>query len=161
MAVFHMNMNDYPHCTLNEGDSLRTIGRHCPGLPRELLSALIRLDYDGPIGSYRCRCFQAHGLNVCEVWVEIPLNPMAPWRGAVIHNGVDDVVENMAHVALTSLCECSLAVTVDTWLALFPIHKQEQPEWQQRHEAMCDITSQQFSFRCSHLAKYTWYFFNL
>jgi hypothetical protein len=58
--------------------------------------------------------------------LEIPLNPAAPWRGAIISNEVDNAVEKMAHVALTSLCKYSLAVTTDKPLALFPIHNQEE-----------------------------------
>jgi hypothetical protein len=82
------------------------------------MSALIRLSYDGLIPVYR---FQAHGLNVCEVLVEIPLDPTAPWKGAVIGSEVDDAIEKMAHVALTSLCERSLATITDTPIALFLI----------------------------------------
>jgi hypothetical protein len=52
--------------------------------------------------------------------VEIPLNPMAPCRGAIIGHEVDDVIEKMAHVALTSLCERSLTTTTDMPIALFP-----------------------------------------
>jgi predicted N-acyltransferase len=96
-----------------------------------------------------------------EVRVETPFDPMAPFRGAVIGNDIDDAVKKMVHVALMTLCERSLAVTVDAPLALFLIRNQEEPVWQQHHEAVCDITSPQFSFQCSHLAKYTRYLFNL
>jgi hypothetical protein len=82
---------------------------------------------------------------------------MAPFRGAVIGNDIDDAVKKMVHVALMTLCERSLAITVDAPLALFLIRNQEEPVWQQHHEAVCDITSPQFSFQCSHLAKYTRY----
>jgi hypothetical protein len=34
--------------------------------------------------------------------VEIPIDPMAPWTGAVVGSEVDDTVEKMAHVALTT-----------------------------------------------------------
>jgi hypothetical protein len=33
--------------------------------------------------------------------VEIPLDPAAPWRGAIISNEVDNAIEKVAHVALT------------------------------------------------------------
>jgi hypothetical protein len=42
-----------------------------------------------------------HGLNVCEVLVEIPFDPTAPWKGAVVGRDIDDTIEKMAHVALT------------------------------------------------------------
>jgi hypothetical protein len=69
------------------------------------LSALIQLGYDGLIPIYRCHPFQAHDLNVYEVRVEIIIDPTAPWKGAIIRKEVDDVVEKMAHVTLTALCE--------------------------------------------------------
>jgi hypothetical protein len=53
--------------------------------------------------------------------VEIPFDPTTPFRGAVISNDVDDTFEKMAHMALMTLCERSLAVTADTPFALFPI----------------------------------------
>jgi hypothetical protein len=116
------------------------------------MCALHRLGYKGPIPTYRCHPFQAHGLSACEVRVEIPFDPMAPFRG--------DAVEKMVHMALTALCKHSLTITADTPLAVFPIRNQEEPVWLQHHKAVCDITSLQFSFQCSHLAKYTRYMFN-
>jgi hypothetical protein len=57
--------------------------------------------------------FQAHDLNVCEVQVEIPVEPTAPWMGVVMGSEVDDATKKMAHVALTALCELRLTDTVD------------------------------------------------
>jgi hypothetical protein len=129
-----MNMDDYPHCFLSEDGFLCTTGRQCPGFPRVLLSTLVRLGYDGPIPLYHCHPFQAYGLNVCEVScevrVEIPFDPTAPWKGAVVGSEIDDAIEKMAHVALTSLYERSLTSTADTLIMLFPIHNQDEPEWQ-------------------------------
>jgi hypothetical protein len=67
---------------------------------------------------------------VCEVRVEIPLDPTTPWRGAIVGNEVDDTIKKMVHVALTSLCERSLATIADTPNALFPILNQDESEWQ-------------------------------
>jgi hypothetical protein len=121
----------------------------------------VRLGYDGPIPVYRCHPFQAHGLNVCEVRVEIPFDPTAPWKGAVIGREINDAIEKMAHVALTLLCESSLTATADTPIALFPIQNQDEPEWQQCHETVCDITSPLFSTGSTEMAKYSRYLFNL
>jgi hypothetical protein len=55
---------------------------------------------------------------------------MAPWMGSIISSELNDAVEKMAHVALTSLCECSLATTVDMPILLFQIQDQEDPMWQ-------------------------------
>jgi hypothetical protein len=92
-------MVDYPHCSLSEDSCHRTIGRHSPGFPRVLLCPLVHLGYNGPIPIYRCRPFQAHGLNCSEVWVEIPVNPTALWIGAIIRSEVDNAIKKMAHVA--------------------------------------------------------------
>jgi hypothetical protein len=116
-----MNMDDYPHCSLDEDGCLRTMGLHRPSFSRVLLCALVRLGYDGPIPVYRCRPFQAHGLNCCEVQVEIPVNPTTLWIGVIIGCEVDDVIKKMKHVALTALCERSLTTTVDTSISLFLI----------------------------------------
>jgi hypothetical protein len=61
---------------------------------------------------------------MCDVRVEIPFDPTptVPWTGAIIGNELDDIIEKMAHMALTSLCERSLAATTDMMIALFPIH---------------------------------------
>jgi hypothetical protein len=42
--------------------------------------------------------FQARGLNSCEIRVDIPISPMAPWTRAVIRSEVDDAIEKMAHM---------------------------------------------------------------
>jgi len=156
-----MNMDDYPHCSLGEDGTLRTTGQHRPGFPRVLWDALIRLGYEGPIPEFRCRPFQAHGLNVCEVRVEIPFDPTAPWTGSVVGSEIDDAVEKMAHVALTALCEHSLAATAAMPIALFPIPDQEDPEWQQRLEAVSDLESPRFSAGWAAMAKYARYLFIL
>jgi hypothetical protein len=156
-----MNMGDYPNCSLGEDGNLRTMGRHRPGFPRELLSALVRLGYDGPIPVYRFRPFQAHGLNVCEVRVEIPFYPMVPWKGAIVGSEIDDADKKMAHVALTSLCESSLTATADMPITLFLIQNLDEPDWQQCHETVCDVTSPHFSAGSVEMAKYSRYLFNL
>jgi hypothetical protein len=57
--------------------------------------------------------------------MEIPVNPTAPWTGAVVGGDWDDAVEKMAHVALTAMCEQRLADMTDTRIALFSIWDQE------------------------------------
>jgi hypothetical protein len=89
------------------------------------LCALVHLGYDGSIPVYHCRLFQAHYLNCREVWVEIPVECTTPWTRAVIGSEVDDVIEKMAHVALTALCVRRLTDTADTPIALFSICDQE------------------------------------
>jgi hypothetical protein len=54
MSVFQMELNDYPHFDLTEDMTLCSMGQHCPGFPRVLYDALIRLGYDGDAPVYRC-----------------------------------------------------------------------------------------------------------
>jgi hypothetical protein len=154
-------MDDYPHCTLGEDGWLRTTGRHRPGFPRLLLDALVRIGYDGPIPEYRCRPFQKHGLACCEVRVEIPVDPETPWTGTVVGGDLDESVERMAHLALTALCEQRLPDTAGLAIALYPIRDQDEPEWQQRLEAICDVTRELFHAGWAQMAKYARYMFNL
>jgi hypothetical protein len=49
--------------------------------------------------------------------------------GIIGGSELDDIVEKMAHLALSSLCECSLAATAVMPIALFSVHDQEDPEW--------------------------------
>jgi hypothetical protein len=126
-----------------------------------LWDTLLHHGYDRPIPLYRCRPFQGHGLNVCEVRVEIHFNPMVPWTGSVVSSKIDDAVEKMGHVALTSLCECSLTTTVDMLIALFLIRDQEDPMWQQRLESMCNLESPLLSVSWVVMAKYARYLFTL
>jgi hypothetical protein len=53
--------------------------------------------------------------------VEIPIDPVAPWTGAIIGSEADDAIEKMVHVALTAMCKQRLTDTVDTPIALFLI----------------------------------------
>jgi hypothetical protein len=44
MSVFQMELNDYPHFFLTEDGRLCSTDQHCPGFPRVLYDALLRLD---------------------------------------------------------------------------------------------------------------------
>jgi hypothetical protein len=68
-----------------------------------------------------------HGLDRCKVSMMIPLNPVEQWMGTVIGNEIDDTIEQMAHVALTSLCESRLAAIAAIPITLFLIHNQGYP----------------------------------
>jgi hypothetical protein len=98
---------------------------------------------------------------VCEVRVEIPFDPMVAWTGVITGTEIDNAIEKMAHVVLTSLCEHCLTATVDMPTTLVPIHDQEDPEWQQCLEAVCDLESPCFSAGWAEMAKYVRYLFNL
>jgi hypothetical protein len=49
-----MERNDYPRFDLAVDGILCSMGQHCPGFPRVLYDALIRLDYDGDALVYHC-----------------------------------------------------------------------------------------------------------
>jgi hypothetical protein len=67
----------------------------------------------------------------------------------------------MAHKALTSMCEDSLAATAALPIVLLPIRNQENPVWQQRLEAMSNLKGPHFHTGLISLAKYAQYLFNL
>jgi hypothetical protein len=104
-----MNMDNYPHVTITADGSLCSTGQHRPGFPRVLYDALRQLGYEGDAPVYRGRISMAHGQDKCEVNVVIPLKPMEPWMATVIGVKLDETIEQMAQVALTSLCETRLA----------------------------------------------------
>jgi hypothetical protein len=62
-----MELNDYPHFYLAEDWRLCSTCQHCPGFPRVLYDALLRLGYDGDALVYHCRLFMAHGLDRCRL----------------------------------------------------------------------------------------------
>jgi hypothetical protein len=63
MSAFQMDLNDYPHFDLTEDGTLCSTGQHCPGFPRVLYDALIRLGYDGDAPVYHCRLSTTHSLD--------------------------------------------------------------------------------------------------
>jgi hypothetical protein len=89
MSAFQMELNDYPHFNLTEDRRLCSTGQHCPGFPRVLYDALIRLDYDRDALIYRCRLSTAHIMDQCEVSMTIPFDPTEPWLGSVIDSEPD------------------------------------------------------------------------
>jgi hypothetical protein len=124
---FQINMDDYPHFFLAEDGRLCSMGQHCPGFPRELDNALLRLGYNGDTPIFRCRLPMPYGLDVCKVSVTIPFDPIEPWMGSIIGSEPNTVVKMMAHVTLTSLCESRPATTAALSIALLPIQNQENP----------------------------------
>jgi hypothetical protein len=137
------------------------MGQHCPGFPRVLYDALVRLGYDEVAPVYCCRLSMAHDMDQCEVSVMIPFNPTEPWWRAFIGSEPDTGVELMAHIALTSLCEDHLAATATLPITLLPIQNQENPVWQQCLEATSNLKGPHFHAGMTSLARYMHYLFNL
>jgi hypothetical protein len=161
ISAFQMELNDYPHFDLAEDRTLCSTGQQCPGFPRVLYDALIRLGYYGDALVYRCRLSTAHGIDQCEVSVTIPFDPMELWSGSVIGSEPDTGVELMVHIALTSLCEDHLAATAALSIALLPIQDQENPIWQQHLEVVSNLKGPHFHTRMTSLARYAQHLFNV
>jgi hypothetical protein len=132
-------MEDYPHFFLIENGRLCSTDQHCLRFPRVLYGTLICLGYNREVPIYRCCLSMVDGLDICETIVMIPLNLAEPWMGTVINSKPDTTVEQMTHVALTSLYESRLAATAAMPIELFPIWNQENPVWKQRLEAVSDL----------------------
>jgi hypothetical protein len=79
----------------------------------------------------------------------------------IVGSKPDTTVEQMAHVALTSLCESHLTTTAAMPIALFSIRSQENVVWKQHLEAMFDLEGPHFSAGMAAMAKYVQYLFNL
>jgi hypothetical protein len=120
-----MELNDYPHFFLAEDRIQCSTGQHCPGFPRVLYDALLRLCYDGDTSIYYCRLSRAHGLDMCEVSMTIPFDPAEPWSRSIIGSEPDTGIEMIAHITLTSLCEDRLIATAALTITLLPIRNQE------------------------------------
>jgi hypothetical protein len=129
MSAFQMELNDYPHFYHADDGRLCSTSQHCPGFPRVLYDALIRLGYDRDAPVYRCRLSRVHNLDRCEVSVTIRFDPMKPWSGSVISSEPNTGIEMMAHIALTSLYEGHLTATAALPIVLLPIRDQLNPVW--------------------------------
>jgi hypothetical protein len=103
----------------------------------------------------------AHGQDKCEANMVIPLNPTEPWMATVIGVELDETIEQMAQVALTSLCENHLADTAVMLIALFLIRNEEDPVWKQRLEAVSNPEGPHFHAGMAALAGYAQHMFDL
>jgi hypothetical protein len=158
---FQINMDNYSHATITEDESLCSTGQHRPGFPRVLYDALRQLGYNGDAPVYRGRMSMAHGQDKYEVNMVIPLNLTEPWMTTVIGVELDETVEQMAQVTLTSLCESRLTDTAAMPIVLFSICNQENPVWKQRLEAVSNPEGPHFHAGMAVLAGYVQHMFNL
>jgi hypothetical protein len=156
-----MNMENYPHVTIVEDESLCSKGQHRPGFLRVLYDALRHLGYNEDAPVYRGRMSMDHGQDKCEVNVVIPLNPTEPWVTTINGVKLDETVEETAQVALTSLCESRLADTVVMPIVLFLIRNQEDPLWKQCLEAVSNPKGPHFHAGMAALDGYAQHMFNL
>jgi hypothetical protein len=126
-----------------------------------LYDTLLHPDYNGDIRLYHGRMSMVHGLDKCEVSMTIPLNPAEPWMGIIIGIELDDTIEQMAQVTLTSFYGSRLADTAAIPITLFPIRNQGDPVWKQCLEVVSDPKGPHFHTGMATMAKYVQYSFNL
>jgi hypothetical protein len=119
-----------------------------------LYDTLLRIGCDGEVPIYRCHLSMTNGLDICETSVMIPFDQEDPWMGTVVGSEPDTIVEQMAHIALTLLCESRLAATASMPITLFLIQNQGNIAWKQHLEAMFDLEGPHFSASMAAMTKY-------
>ena len=157
-------MDDYPYCELGDDGWLRTDGLHRQGFPMLLWDALLRFGYeDAPI--YRGRMYREHGLQRCEVHVDIPSNPVhsdwMEWSTWATGNDMEDTLERVAHLALTKFCERHFPDTAGTAIAMYPVHAQNDPAWSQRVKIVRDYKRPEYHAGFAQMTCYALHLYNL
>jgi hypothetical protein len=135
-------MRDYSYCTF-ENSHLRMRGLHCHGFPPLLWDALVQTGYRDIAPEYYGRLYEEHGLQCCEVYVDILSHPMfpdgSPWSMWAIGADMDDAMEKVAHMTLTVLCSQNLATTAGTPISLYPIQDRFDPEWKSHMDEVGNV----------------------
>jgi hypothetical protein len=125
-------MGDYSYRTF-ENDRLRTRDLHRHSFPLLLWDALVQTGYGDRSPEYYGQLYEEHGLQRCEVYVDIPSHPRlpdgSPWSTWAIGADMDDAMEKATHMALTALCSQNLAATAGTPISLYPIQNRSDTEW--------------------------------
>jgi hypothetical protein len=70
-------MGDYSYCTF-ENDHLRTRGLHHHDFLLLLWDALVKTGYGDRAPEYYGRLYKEHGLQHCEVYVDMTSHPVFP-----------------------------------------------------------------------------------
>jgi hypothetical protein len=84
------------------------MGLHYHSFPLLLWNILVQTGYGDRAPEYYGRLFEEHGLQRCEIYIDIPSHPMfsdgSPCSTWAIGTDMDDAVEKAAHMTLTGLC---------------------------------------------------------
>jgi NADPH-dependent ferric siderophore reductase len=68
----------------------------------------VQTGYRDGTPEYYGRIYEEHGLQRCEVYVDVLSHPIfidgSPWSMWAIGADMDDAMEKAAHMALTALC---------------------------------------------------------
>jgi hypothetical protein len=128
-------MGDYSYYTF-ENSHLCTRGLHRHDFPLLLWDALVQTGYWDRAPEYYGWLYEEHGLQRCEVYVDILSHPVftngSPWSTWAIGADMDDAMEKVAHIALIALCSQNLVVTAGTPISVYPIQDRSDPEWKVR-----------------------------
>jgi hypothetical protein len=155
-------MGDYLYCSFEDG-WLRTWGLHHHGLPMLLWDALVQTGYGDTPPEYYGRLYEEHGLQRCEVYVDIPSNPMfsdgSPWSTWAIGADMCDAIKKAAHMALIVLCSQSLPGTTGTPISLYSIQDCSDLEWKARMDEASNLYRVHHHSGLTYMAHYTQHLF--
>jgi hypothetical protein len=108
-------------------------GLHRHNFPLLLWDTLMQTGYRDKVPEYYGWLYEEHGLQRCEVYVNIPSHMVFPdgssWSTWVIRNDMDDAMEKAAQMALTALCLQNLPGTTGMPISLYLIQDCSDPEW--------------------------------
>jgi hypothetical protein len=157
-------MGDYSYCTFENG-RLRTRGLHRHGFPLLLWDALVQTGYGDRAPEYYGWLYEEHGLQRCEVYVDILSHPVfpdgSPWSMWAIAADMDDAIEKAAHMALTTMCSQNLAATVGTPISLYPIQDRSDPEWKARMDEVGNVFQVHYHSGRAYMSGYAQHLFQL
>jgi hypothetical protein len=118
-------------------------GLHHHGFPLLLWNALVQTGYGDRAQEYYSQLYEKHGLQHCEVYIDIPSHPMfpngSPWSTWAIGANMYDAMEKPAPMALTTMCSQKLGATAGTHVSLYPIQDSSDPEWKARMDEVGNI----------------------
>jgi hypothetical protein len=164
LSRFLSQIGDYSYCTFKNG-RLRTRGLHRHGFPLLLWDALVQTGYGDKAPEYYCRFDEEHGLQRCEVYVDIPFHPVvpdgSPWSMWAIGADMDDAMEKAAHMALTTLCSQNLATTAGTPISLYPIQDLSNLEWKAHMDEVGNVFQVHYHSGWAYMTGYAQHLFQL
>jgi hypothetical protein len=124
-------MGDCSYCTF-DNSHLRTRGLHRHDFPLLLWDAFVQTGYGDRAPEYYGRLYEEHGLQHCEVYIDILSHLVfpdgSPWSTWAIGANMDNAMEKTADMALTALCSLNLAATAGTPISLHPIQDRFNPK---------------------------------
>jgi hypothetical protein len=157
-------MGDYSYCTFENG-RLRTRGLHHHDLSLLLWDALVQTGYGDRTQEYYGRLYEEHGLQRCEVYIDISSHLVfpdgSPWSTWAIGADMDDAMEKAAHMALTVLCSQNLDTTAGMPISLYPIQDRSDPEWKARMDEVGNVFKVHYHSGWVYMARYAQHLFQL